>query len=301
MDWRKAAKLKGTYVDNLVRMAVPDTGRIHTVFNQTSAATGRLSSSDPGLQNIPVRDATGRELRSAFVAPEGWCILSADYSQIELRILAHMSGDQGLQAFFVTGRDPHTETAALIYHVDAGDITREQRNKAKAVNYGIPYGLSASGLARGLRCTHGEAQELMKAHRESFPGIWQFILTQVESARERGFSTTLRGRRRYLPALQARNSAVRAAAERIAVNMPIQGSQADMIKLAAIAIDRELRHAGMQSRAILQVHDELVFEVPEQELADTETIVKECMTQAMELTVPVEVNLGHGANWLEAH
>lgn len=301
MDWRKAAKLKGTYVDNLVRMAVPKTGRIHTVFNQTSAATGRLSSSDPGLQNIPVRDATGRELRSAFVAPEGWCILSADYSQIELRILAHMSGDQGLQAFFMTGRDPHTETAALIYHVDAADITREQRNKAKAVNYGIPYGLSASGLARGLRCKHREAQGLMKAHRESFPGIWQFILTQVESARERGFSTTLKGRRRYLPALRARNSAVRAAAERIAVNMPIQGTQADMIKLAAIAIDRELRHAGMQSRAILQVHDELVFEVPEQELADTKTIVKECMTQAMELSVPIEVNLGHGANWLEAH
>ncbi|MYF63787.1 MAG: DNA polymerase I, partial [Rhodothermaceae bacterium] len=301
MDWRKAAKLKGTYVDNLVRMAVPKTGRIHTVFNQTSAVTGRLSSSDPGLQNIPVRDATGRELRSAFVAPEGWRILSADYSQIELRILAHMSGDQGLQAFFVTGRDPHTETAALIYHVDAVDITREQRNKAKAVNYGIPYGLSASGLARGLRCTHREAQELMKAHRESFPGIWQFILTQVESARERGFSTTLMGRRRYLPALQARNSAVRAAAERIAVNMPIQGTQADMIKLAAIAIDRELRHTGMQSRAILQVHDELVFEVPEQELADTKTIVKTCMTQAMELRVPIEVNLGHGANWLEAH
>lgn len=301
MDWRKAAKLKGTYVDNLARVIVPLTERIHTVFNQTSAATGRLSSSDPALQNIPVRDDTGRELRSAFVAPRGYYILSADYSQIELRILAHMSGDKGLKEFFASGRDPHTETAALIYKVDAKEITREQRNRAKAVNYGIPYGLSPSGLARGLRCTQKEAQGLMKAHQESFPGIWQFMQKQVDQARERGFATTLMGRRRYLPDLKSRNGAVRSAAERIAVNMPIQGTQADMIKLAAIAIDQELHHGGMRSKAILQVHDELVFEVPEYELEEAEELVQTCMVQAMELHVPIEVNVGKGTNWLEAH
>ena len=301
MDWRKAAKLKGTYVDNLVRMIVPETERVHTVFNQTSAATGRLSSSAPALQNIPVRDQTGRKLRYAFVAPEGRYILSADYSQIELRILAHMSGDEGLKEFFAAGRDPHTETAALIYKVDASKITREQRNKAKAVNYGIPYGLSPSGLSRGLRCTRKEAQELMNAHQESFPGIWRFMQSQVDLAKECGFASTLMGRRRYLPDLKSRNGAVRAAAERIAVNMPIQGTQADMIKLAAIAIDEELQHAGMRSRAILQVHDELVFEVPKQELAEAEEIVQSCMVRAMKLDVPIEVNLGSGTNWLQAH
>ncbi len=301
MDWRKNAKLKGTYVDNLVRMVVKGTGRVHTIFNQTSAATGRLSSSDPALQNIPIRDQTGRQLRSAFVAPEGCVILSADYSQIELRILAHMSRDPGLQEFFTSGRDPHTETAALIFKVDASEITREQRNRAKAVNYGIPYGLSPSGLSRGLRCTRKEAQELMNAHQESFSGVWQFIQRQVDLAKEQGFSATLMGRRRYLPDLKARNSAVRAAAERIAVNMPIQGTQADMIKLAAIAIDQRMQHEGMRSRAILQVHDELVFEVPEQELSEAEEIVRTSMIQAMKLQVPIEVNLGSGVNWLEAH
>ncbi|MCY4170267.1 MAG: DNA polymerase I [Bacteroidetes bacterium] len=301
MDWRKAAKLKGTYVDNLSRMIVTPANRIHTVFNQASAATGRLSSSDPALQNIPIRDETGRQLRSAFVAPDDYCLLSADYSQIELRILAHMSGDKGLKEFFETGRDPHTETAALIYKIDASEITREQRNKAKAVNYGIPYGLSPSGLSRGLRCSRKEAQNLMTAHQESFPGIWQFIQSQVELAKERGFASTLMGRRRYLPDLKSRNNAVRSAAERIAVNMPIQGTQADMIKLAAIAIDDKLQHEGMRSRAILQVHDELVFEVLMRELKEVEEIVQSCMIKAMELNVPIEVNLGSGPNWLEAH
>jgi len=248
-----------------------------------------------------IRDDTGRQLRSAVVAPRGYCLLSADYSQIELRILAHMSGDEGLKIFFETGRDPHTETAALIYNIDASDISREQRIKAKAVNYGIPYGLSPSGLSRGLRCTRKEAQELMNAHQESFPGVWQFIQSQVELAKERGFASTLMGRRRYLPDLKSRNNAVRSAAERIAVNMPIQGTQADMIKLAAIAIDARLQHEGMRSRAILQVHDELVFEVPEYELMETQEIVQVCMIQAMKLDVPIEVNVGSGPNWLEAH
>ncbi len=301
IDWRKAAKLKGTYVDGLMRVIVPQTNRVHTVFNQASAATGRLSSSDPALQNIPIRDETGRQLRSAFVAPKGSYILSADYSQIELRILAHMSSDTGLKDFFMTGRDPHTETAALIYKVDASEITRDQRNKAKAVNYGIPYGLSPSGLSRGLRCTRKEAQDLMRAHQESFSEVWQFIQRQVDLAKERGFASTLMGRRRYLPDLKSRNHAARSAAERIAVNMPIQGTQADMIKLASIAIDRELQHRGLRSQTILQVHDELVFEVPKQELSEVQEIVKTCMIHAMELNVPIEVNLGRGPNWLEAH
>ncbi len=301
IDWRKASKLKSTYVHGLRAKVHPKTKRVHTVFNQTSAATGRLSSSDPGLQNIPVREATGRELRGAFVAPYGWKLLSADYSQIELRILAHMSRDPGLEDIFASGRDPHTETAARINHVPPEDVTREQRNKAKAVNYGIPYGLSATGLAQQLRCSRAEARSLMELHHVTFPGIAAFLHQQVELARERGYAETLWGRRRYLPDLKARNAAVRAAAERIAVNMPIQGTQADMIKLAAVEIDRCLYHGGLRTRAILQVHDELVFEVPEYELEPAADIVHSSMQNALPLSVPVEVNMSFGDTWLEAH
>ena len=301
IDWRKASKLKSTYVHGLREKVHPKTKRVHTVFNQTSAATGRLSSSDPGLQNIPVREATGRELRGAFVAPLGWKLLSADYSQIELRILAHMSKDPGLQEIFATGRDPHTETAARINGVDPEDVTREQRNRAKAVNYGIPYGLSATGLSQQLRCSRAEARSLMELHHASFPGIAAFLHQQVELAREHGYAETLWGRRRYLPDLKARNPAVRSAAERIAVNMPIQGTQADMIKLAAVDIDRRIYHEGLRTRAILQVHDELVFEVPEYELNQADEIVHSSMENALPLSVPVEVNMSYGGTWLEAH
>ena len=301
IDWRKATRLQNAYIAGLRRMIHPDTRRVHTIFHQTVAATGRLSSSDPGLQNIPVRRVTGRELRRAFVAPPGWCLLSADYSQIELRILAHMSGDDGLAEIFRTGRDPHTETAARIYAIEAEEVTREQRNRAKAVNYGIPYGLSTTGLAQQLRCSREDAKSLMAIYHASFPGIASFLSRQVEIARERGYAETLWGRRRYLPAIKARNRAVRSAAERIAINMPIQGTQADMIKLAAVDIQRCLQQEGLVTRPILQVHDELVFEVPNFERDVVRTLVQARMVSAMPLSVPVEVDVNDGPTWLDAH
>ena len=301
IDWRKVTRLQGTYIEGLRRMAHPKTGRVHTVFNQTVVATGRLSSSDPGLQNIPSRSATGRELRRAFVAPRGWCLLSADYSQIELRILAHMSGDAGLAEIFTSGRDPHTETAARINGVEAADVTREQRESAKAVNYGIPYGLSATGLAQQLRCSREDAEALMRVHRESFPGVGPFLHEQVEEARRRGYAETLWGRRRYLPNITSSNRLVRSAAERIAINMPIQGTQADMIKLAAVDIQGRLRHEGLRTRPILQVHDELIFEAPHYELKVARDLIQDAMTGALPLSIPIEVNINHGPTWLDAH
>jgi len=301
LDWRKLTRLLSTYVAGLRRWIYPGTGRVHTVFNQTSAATGRLSSSDPGLQNIPIRRATGRELRRAFVAPASWSLLSADYSQIELRILAHMSGDDRLLEIFRAGRDPHTETAAQVHGVDADQVSPEQRNKAKAVNYGIPYGVSATGLAQQLRCSTREARDLVKAHRQSFPGVHRFLSRQVEEARAHGYARTLLGRRRYLPDLNAGNRAVRSAAERIAVNMPIQGTQADMIKLAMVVIHDRIKKLGLSTRMLLQVHDELVFEVPHYEEAEVKEMVHDAMVNALTLTVPVEVNLDTGPTWLDAH
>ncbi len=301
LDWRRATRLLGTYVEGLKKMIHPRTGRIHTVFNQTVAATGRLSSSHPGLQNIPVRRSAGRDMRRAFVAPGGWQLLSADYAQIELRILAHMSGDAGLVEIFGAGRDLHTETAARIFRTAADEVTREQRARAKAVNYGIPYGLSATGLAQQLRCSHAEARQLMKVHEASFPGVAVFLNDQVERARERGYAETLWGRRRYLPNIAARNRMVRSAAERIAVNMPIQGTQADMIKLAAVTIHGQLDHGGFRTRLILQVHDELLFEVPDYELDEVRSIISRAMREALPLSVPVEVDVGTGSTWLDAH
>ncbi len=301
LDWRKATRLLGTYITGLRRWTHEHTGRVHTVFNQTSAATGRLSSSDPGLQNIPIRSVTGRELRRAFVAPAPWQMLSADYSQIELRILAHMSGDSNLAEFFRAGRDPHTETAAHIFGVSAGEVTLEQRSKAKAVNYGIPYGLSATGLSQQLRCSMKEARELMAQHRVSFPGVHRFLSEQVEEARAHGYAATLWGRRRYLPDLNARNRMVRSAAERVAVNMPIQGTQADMIKLAMVEIHHRISRRGLRMRLLLQVHDELVFEVPAYEIAEARVLVRDAMEGALALDVPVEVNLNVGPTWLDAH
>ena len=301
LDWRRATRLQSTYVEGLTKMIHDQTGRVHTVFNQTVAATGRLSSSHPGLQNIPVRRSAGREMRRAFVAPEGWKLLSADYAQIELRILAHMSSDAGLQDIFATGRDLHTETAARIFGIEAGEVTRELRARAKAVNYGIPYGLSATGLAQQLRCTRPEATKLMRTHESSFPGVAAFLHEQVELARSRGYAETLWGRRRYLPDLNSRNRAVRSAAERIAVNMPIQGTQADMIKVAMVVIQEELQRGGYRTRLILQVHDELLLEVPYYELDDARSLVTKAMKEALPLNVRVEVDAGYGATWLDAH
>ncbi len=301
LDWRQLAKLKSTYVDSLPKLIHPETGRIHTNFNQTVTATGRLSSSNPNLQNIPVRSERGREIRKAFVPEEGWKMLSADYAQIELRILASLSGDEALKEAFRTGQDVHTATAARVFGVSPGQVTREQRRKAKMVNYGIPYGVSAFGLAQRLRCSVKEAQALIDQYKRSFPGVARYLALQVERAREKGYVETLLGRRRYVPDIRSRNRTVRSFAERVAVNMPMQGTQADMIKLAMVRLHDRLAGEGMKSRMLLQVHDELVFETPPGEVEYLRKIVIHEMTNALPLEVPIEVDVGLGDNWLDAH
>ena len=301
LDWRKVAKLKSTYTDRLPELIHPETGRIHTDFNQTITATGRLSSSNPNLQNIPIRTEMGREIRRAFVAADGCKLLSADYAQIELRIIAHMSGDAGLVEAFREGRDIHTATAARVFDVDYDDVTRIQRDRVKQVNYGIPYGISAFGLAQRMRISNSDAQALIDQYRASYPTVIQFLDGLVEDARARGYAETLLGRRRYLPQLGARNPSDRAYAERIALNMPIQGTQADMIKRAMVALHEKLPLAGLETRMILQVHDELVFEVPLAEVEAATEVIRREMTAAFPLDVPVVVDVGVADNWLDAH
>ena len=301
LDWRELAKLKSTYIDALGELVHPETGRIHTSYSQTTAATGRLASSKPNLQNIPIRTARGREIRRAFVAPQGHVLLSADYAQIELRILASLAGDDAMKQAYRDGEDIHTQTAARVFGIAAADVTREQRSKAKEVNYGIPYGISAFGLSGRLRCSVSEAQELIDTYNRSFPAVASFLVEQVEKARELGYAETMLGRRRYLPDINARNRNVRSAAERVAVNMPIQGTQADMIKRAMIAVDRILTEGDFKSRMLLQVHDELVLEVPVEEVDRVREMVIREMSEALPLEIPVEVSTGTGANWLEAH
>jgi len=301
LDWRQLAKLKSTYVDSLGTLIHPETNRIHTNFSQTVAATGRLSSNSPNLQNIPIRTEQGRAIRKAFIPIEGNKLMSADYVQIELRILAHMSGDENLKKAFQEGHDIHTATAALVYKIPPEEVTRDQRSKAKEVNYGIPYGISAFGLAQRLRCPMKEAQELIENYQQSYPSVAGLLARLVETARENGYAETLLGRRRYVPGINARNRNERSASERIAVNMPIQGTQADMIKLAMVRIQNQLRELGMESNMILQVHDELVFSVPENEVGALRELIVPEMIQALPLDVPIEVDVNAGANWLEAH
>lgn len=301
LDWRELAKLKSTYIDALGGLIHPETGRIHTSYSQTTAATGRLSSSNPNLQNIPIRTARGREIRRAFVAPKGHVLLSADYAQIELRILASLAGDEAMRQAYRDGEDIHTSTAARVFDVAPSEVSREQRSKAKEVNYGIPYGISSFGLSNRLRCSMSEAQELIDTYNRSFPAVASFLVEQVEKAREVGYAETMLGRRRYLPDINARNRNVRSAAERVAVNMPIQGTQADMIKRAMINIDRILQGDDFQTRMLLQVHDELVFEVPIDEVERVTNMVIREMAEALPLAIPVEVTTGTGSNWLEAH
>ena len=302
LDWRKVSKLKSTYVDKLPELVHPDTGRVHTDFNQTVTATGRLSSSNPNLQNIPIRTDLGKEIRKAFVAEPGHVLMAADYAQIELRIIAHMSGDAGLVEAFAEGRDIHTAAAARVFSVDYDSVTRGQRDRVKQVNYGIPYGISAFGLAQRLRIANKEAQSLIDQYQESYPRVIEFLEGLKEEARDRGYVETLLGRRRYVPQITSRNPNDRAYAERIAVNMPIQGTQADMIKIAMIAIHRGLADVSAGARMILQVHDELVFEVPEADVDAVREFVREQMKAALPLgDVPVVVDVGVADNWLDAH
>jgi DNA polymerase-1 len=301
LDYRSLAKLKSTYVDALPRLIRPSTGRVHTSFNQTVTATGRLSSSNPNLQNIPVRSELGREIRRAFVAEPGWWLLSADYSQIELRIIAALSQDPHLIEAFEEGDDIHSRTAMRLFNVPRQAVTPEMRRKAKEVNFGIPYGVSAFGLAQRLRISTEEARQIIEEYFRQFPRVNQYIQQTLEKARQVGYVETLLGRRRYVPGIQDRNPNVRSAAERVAINMPIQGTAADMIKLAMVDLYRLLRERGYRTRMILQVHDELLFEVPEEELESVRELVRETMEHALPLGVPVRVDIGIGKNWLDAH
>ena len=302
LDYRQLSKLKSTYVDALPKLIHPDTGRVHTSFNQTVAATGRLSSSDPNLQNIPIRTEIGREIRRAFI-PGGkdMRIMSADYSQIELRIMAHISGDDGLLDAFTKGEDIHSSTAAKVFGVNAKELTRDMRRKAKEVNFGIMYGIGAFGLASRLDITQTESKEIIAKYFERFPKVNQYIAETIAKARRDGYVTTLLGRRRYLPEIHSKNANLRSNAERQAINMPIQGTAADMIKLAMIKIHKELGMKKLQSKMLLQVHDELIFEIYRNEESEVRALVEESMKNAMKLSVPIEVEIGVGKNWLEAH
>jgi len=302
LDYRMLVKLKNTYVEPLPNLIDPATGRIHTHYSQTTAATGRLSSTDPNLQNIPARTDEGRRIRQAFVAPPGRVFVSADYSQVELRILAHLvGGTGGFADAFTAGADVHTETAAGLFGVEPDRVTREMRTIAKAVNFGIVYGQSAFGLAQQLRISRSEAGEYIRRFKERFPEIEQYRERTLASAREKGYVETLLGRRRPVPDLASGNFAARAAAERVAINTPVQGSAADLIKKAMITIDRRLRDELPGQLMLLQVHDELLFEVDEDKAEAIGEMARREMCGAIELSVPLVVDVGVGRNWDEAH
>ena len=302
LEYRSYTKLKSTYLDALPALINPKDGLIHTSYNQAVTATGRLSSNNPNLQNIPVRTANGREIRRAFVprSPE-YTLLAADYSQIELRIIAHLSQDPAMIADFNLGHDIHAATAAKVFHVPIDQVTKEQRSRAKAVNFGIIYGMSAFGLAERMEISRSEAADIIKKYFEEYAGIKEYMNRSIALAKEKGYAETILGRRRYLRDINAANGTVRNFAERNAINAPIQGSSADMIKIAMIGIHQELQKLKMQSKMILQVHDELVFDAHLDELSDLKALVSEKMVNAMPLSVPVIVEINTGNNWLEAH
>ncbi len=302
LDYRSLTKLKSTYLDALPALVNPKDGLIHTSYNQAVTATGRLSSNNPNLQNIPVRTEKGREIRRAFVprSPQ-YTLLAADYSQIELRIIAHLSQDPAMVADFNLGHDIHAATAAKVFHVPMEQVTKEQRSRAKAVNFGIIYGMSAFGLAERMELSRSEAADIIKKYFEEYAGIKEYMNRSIALAKERGYAETILGRRRYLRDINAANSVVRGFAERNAINAPIQGSSADMIKIAMIGIHQELERLKMQSKMILQVHDELVFDAHLDELDALKTIVQNKMVNALPLSVPVVVEMNTGNNWLEAH
>ena len=301
LDYRGLKKLLSTYVEALPKLINPATGHIHTSFNQAVTATGRLSSSNPNLQNIPVRGEDGREIRKAFIPEAGEIFFSADYSQIELRIMAHLSGDEHMIEAFNAGHDVHAATAARIFHKDIKDISKDERRKAKTANFGIIYGISAFGLAERMDVSRTEAKELIDSYFEMYPKIKEYISKAVDTAREKGYIETEFGRRRYLPDINSRNAVVRGYAERNAVNAPIQGTAADIIKIAMIRVQQRLDAEGCKARMMLQVHDELNFSVPADEFDKVKRIVIEEMQGAYKMSVPLEADCGEGKNWLEAH
>ena len=302
LKYRKLKKLKSTYVEPLPKLVNAHSGRIHTTYQQTVAATGRLSSKDPNLQNIPIRTPEGQAIRKAFIPrDDNHVLIAADYSQVELRIAAALSKDQGLVDAFVQGMDIHTATAAKVFQVKPEAVDREMRSKAKAVNFGILYGQGAFGLAQNLSIPRREAKEIIDAYFEQFAALKAFTAQCVEQVREKGYAETVLGRRRYLPDIQSNNATVRAFAERNAVNAPIQGSAADIIKVAMVNIDAALKSKGLKARMIMQVHDELVFDVPKSEVPELEALIGPAMTDAVTLDVPLAVDMSAGNDWLEAH
>ena len=301
LAYRSFSKLKSTYIDALPKLINPQTGRVHTSYNQTVTATGRLSSSDPNLQNIPIRSEEGKRIREAFIPEEGWLMLSADYSQIELRILAHLAGDSALREAFQGGEDVHAHTASNIFGVSLEDVTPEMRRQAKVINFGVIYGMSAFGLGKELDIEPKVASAYIEGYFAKYKGVREYIDSSLRESREKGYVSTLFGRRRYLPEINSSNHIARNAAERTAINTPIQGTAADLIKVAMIHIHRRLKDLKLSTKMVLQVHDELVFECPEAELEQVSGIVREGMEGAMECSVPLKVSIARGRNWNEAH
>ena len=301
LEHRGLKKLLGTYIDALPQLINPRTGRVHTSFNQTVTATGRLSSSNPNLQNIPIRDENGKEIRKAFIPDEGCLFFSADYSQIELRIMAHLSEDKNMIDAFLSNHDIHAATAAKIYKIDLQDVGSDMRRKAKTANFGIIYGISVFGLAERMNVERKEAKELIDGYFETYPGVKAYMDKSIRVAQEKGYVETIFHRKRFLPDINSRNAVVRGYAERNAINAPIQGSAADIIKVAMARIYQRFQTEGIQAKMILQVHDELNFSVPVEEKERVEEIVIEEMEHAYRMHVPLKADCGWGKNWLEAH
>jgi DNA polymerase-1 len=301
LDHRSMSKLKSTYTDKLPQQINPKTGRVHTSYHQAVAATGRLSSSDPNLQNIPIRSEEGRRIRQAFIAPPAYKLVAADYSQIELRIMAHLSGDSGLLAAFSQGLDVHSATAAEVFEVELSQVTHDLRRSAKAINFGLIYGMSAFGLAQQLGIPRNQAQAYIDLYFSRYPGVKHYMDTIRVQAKEQGYVETLFGRRLYLPEINSKNAALRQYAERTAINAPMQGTAADIIKRAMLGCHTWLQTGNTDVKMIMQVHDELVFEVAEEQLETSIASIRGIMCSAADLAVPLLVDVGYGENWDEAH
>jgi DNA polymerase-1 len=301
LDYRQLVKLKSTYVDGLISIINPDTGKLHTKLNQTVTATGRLSSTEPNLQNIPIKTENGRRIRKIFVPKdENYTLVDADYSQIELRVLAHISGDKGLIETFKRNEDIHARTASEVFGTTLNEVTPLMRSRAKAVNFGIVYGISDFGLSQNLKISRKEAKKYIDSYFAKYPGVKQYMTDIVEKAKNEGYVKTIMNRRRYIPELASRNAINRNFGERMAMNTPIQGSAADIIKIAMIKVYNELKERKLKSRLILQVHDELIVETHKSELQEVKKLVKDCMESAYELSVPLTVDISSGDSWYDA-
>jgi DNA polymerase-1 len=297
LEYRQLIKLKSTYVDALPCLVNPKTGRVHTSFNQTRTSTGRLSSSDPNLQNIPIKSELGREIRKAFISAPGSVLLAGDYSQIDLRSLAHLSQDEGLLLAFRQDRDIHSATAAQLFGVEISEVKSDMRRLAKTVNFGVIYGMSEFGLEQATDLSREEAGKFINAYFQKYPGVSRYMEATRDQARRTGFVQTILGRRRYFPEVNSPNRMVREAAERMAINMPVQGTSSDIIKVAMIDLYRAMQEKGIKSKMVLQVHDELIFEVPENEVELMTSLVREKMAGALPLSVPTKVDMKAGPNW----